>query len=250
MKVTWTAQHGCANPKNNCNMVLEYTCDTHNQDDDNILNNNYNAAAQAGVTQSQAQLDNEDYTIMTGLRVQLKNGLNTNTPNDPNNIRDIAQTKQNNDNNNNFRTESEEYYAFAKNRERNQGLFTADQNLQGNDQTKTRQNPGGTRRGLEVPEERDYFPWWQPTIWRPMMIVHNNMEECQRHMASNSSAVETKYACVPTKAQVRSNANGNTGLNNNELATLLKSKTEAECTTNQGTWISQKFDMDPPTCVQ
>eukprot|EP00493_Phyllostaurus_siculus_P001156 UN01164 len=26
--VTWTAQHGCGNAKNNCNMVFEYTCDT------------------------------------------------------------------------------------------------------------------------------------------------------------------------------------------------------------------------------
>jgi len=254
MKVTWTAQHGCANEKNNCNMVLEYTCDTHHQDDDDVLNVNYNPTNPAAVTQSAATLANLDYDLMTGLRVQIKNGLNTNTPNDPNNVRDVAATKQNNDNNNNFRTESEEYYAFGKQRERNKGLFTADQNLQGNDQTKTRQNPGGTRRGLEMPEERDYFPWWQPSIWRPMAIVHNNLEECQRHMAANSSAVETKYACVPQRRQVRNGAGANTGgvtgLNNADLQTLLQSKTEAECTTNQGTWYAHKFDMDPPQCVQ
>merc|ERR1712156_670384 len=131
----------------------------------------------------------------TGLRVQLKNGLNTNTPNDPNNIRSVAGTKANNDNNNNFRAESEEYYIFAKNRKRNQGLFTADQKLQGNDQTKTRQNPGGTRRGLEVPEERDYFPYWQPSIWRPVAIMHNDVDECQTQMAAKSAANEVKAAC-------------------------------------------------------
>jgi len=250
MKVTWTAQHGCGNEKNNCNMVFEYTCDSHDQDDDNILQNNYNPSQATGVTQSAATSANLDYDTITGLRVQLKNGLNTNTPNDPNNIRDISQTKQNNDNNNNFRAESEEWYVFAKNRERNQGLFTADQNLQGNDQTKTRQNPGGTRRGLEVPEERDYFPWWQPTIWRPLFIYHNNLDECERHMASNSSAVETKYACVPTKTQINSGANTNAGKTNAELATMLKARTAQDCAAADGEWISQLFDMDRPACLQ
>jgi len=46
---------------------------------------------------------------------------------------------------------------------RNKGLWTASQNLQGNAQKYTRQNPGGTRRGLECPEERDYYPYWAPT---------------------------------------------------------------------------------------
>merc|ERR1719189_2702916 len=81
MKVTWTAQHGCGNEKNNCNMVFEYTCDSHPQDDD-VLSNSYTANPQ--VTQSVATQENIDYKLMTGLRVQLKNGLNTNTPNDPN----------------------------------------------------------------------------------------------------------------------------------------------------------------------
>merc|ERR1719499_2979678 len=246
MKVTWTAQHGCANPKNNCNMVLEYTCDTHNQDDDNILNNTYTATASAGVTQSAATQENINYDVVTGLRVQLKNGLNTNTPNDPNNIRNIRGTKTNNDNDNEGRHESQEYYIFAKNRERNKGLFTADQKLQGNDQTKTRQNPGGTRRGLEVPEERDYFPWWEPTIWRPLFIVHNDVTECLNQMARKSAAVETKTACVPTKKQVAQNIP--------TLTQLVHLDNKADCENPNvagaaGVWLEQKFDMDEPKCI-
>merc|ERR1719167_563358 len=143
------------------------------------------------------------------MRVRLSNGANTNTPNDPNNIRNIRATYNNNNNDNEGRHESEEYYIFAKNRERNKGLFTADQKLQGNDQTKTRQNPGGTRRGLEVPEERDYFPYWQPSIWRPVAIFHNSMEECQTEMAAKSAANEFKSACVPKKADMNGEKTNN-----------------------------------------
>merc|ERR550534_2735443 len=129
---------------------------------------------------------------------------------------------------------------FAKNRERNKGLFTADQKLQGNDQTKTRQNPGGTRRGLEVPEERDYFPYWQPSIWRPVAIFHNDVAECQTEMAAKSAANEAKSACVPSAAQIN---DGNGALNNNVLNNLLKQKTQADCEAAQGTWFTDKFDM-------
>ena len=50
------------------------------------------------------------------------------------------------------------FYEGCKERERNKGLYTADQNLGGDRKfaIHTRQNPNGNRRGLECPEERDY----------------------------------------------------------------------------------------------
>jgi len=246
--VTWTAQHGCGNAKNNCNMVFEYTCDTHPQGTDVLGANTADPGtnAQQAANAQWAQESWREYQIITGTRVQLTNGANTNTPNDPNNIRNIRNTYQNNNNDNEGRHESEEYYVFAKNRERNKGLFTADQKLQGNDQTKTRQNPGGTRRGLEVPEERDYFPYWQPSIWRPVAIFHNDEAECATQMAAKSAAVEAKSACVPTAADM------NGGKNNNQLANLVNQKTQADCVAAEGNWITEKFDMPAgyPFCVK
>merc|ERR1719159_1769556 len=245
--ITWTAQHGCGNPKNNCNMVLEFTCDTHPQGEENFLQN-----ANKGTDDNQGPLwdtaDNDDwrsYKVITGTCVQLSNGANTNTPNDPNNIRNIGATYANNNNDNEGRHESEEYYIFAKNRERNKGLFTADQKLQGNDQTKTRQNPGGTRRGLEVPEERDYFPYWQPSIWRPVAIFHNSLTECQTEMAAKASTNEPKSACVPTRAQI------NGDKNNAQLEELVNQKTKETCEAQDGRWFTQQFTMPGyPKCIQ
>ena len=58
--------------------------------------------------------------------------------------------------------ESYDYYNLCQHTERNKGLYTADQNVRRIDQRGTRQNPNGDRRGLECPEERDYYPWWHP----------------------------------------------------------------------------------------
>jgi len=246
LPMSWTVQHGCGNEKNNCNLVVEYTCDSHDQNTEVLNNENHSNnenARQETIRSADTTPFDRTYSVATGMRVQLKNGANTNTPDDPNNIGQSRQTANNNDNNNNARSESEEYYAYAKNRERNQGLFTADQNLQGNDQTKTRQNPGGTRRGLEVPEERDYFPWWDPSPWRPVAIIHNDVEECETQMALKSSAVQDKTACVPTKNQLR---NGN----NNELEAIVAAQTETECNEADGVWYVQNYNMPPPACVK
>ena len=47
---------------------------------------------------------------------------------------------------------------MCQGRERNRGLYTADQNLAGNDATSTRQNPNGGRAGLECPGARALTP--------------------------------------------------------------------------------------------
>merc|ERR1712038_2227366 len=147
------------------------------------------------------------YTLWDGMRVQMINGLNTNTPDDPNSLNTIAGTFQNNNDNKRGRHESEEYYQFGKTRHRNKQLFTADQNLQGNTQKYTRQNPGGTRRGLEIDEERDYFPWTHPTIWRPAAILTDDVTECESKMQPHTQQAEAKCACAPNANDIANNNN-------------------------------------------
>lgn len=63
------------------------------------------------------------------------------------------------------------YYRSYRHRDGNKGLFTADQNLKGDSAIYTRQNANGKRRGFEVPEERDYYPYWGPTPWKDIAIM-------------------------------------------------------------------------------
>ena len=82
-------------------------------------------------------------------------------------------------------------------REANGGLYRADQDLGKGSlgyigSERTRQNNNGNRNGYECPEERDHYPYWQPTHqsdyvassqrtpWIDMAYVSGNSTDCDR----------------------------------------------------------------------
>lgn len=88
------------------------------------------------------------------------------------------------------------YYLSCKTRERNKGLFIADQNLRNRNTAKfTRQNPGGTRRGYECSEERDYYPYWHPSPWVDIAVMTNDVSRCQYYQ-TESQNLKSRWACV------------------------------------------------------
>lgn len=92
------------------------------------------------------------------------------------------------------RQESLKSYLYCKYRERNQGLFTASQNLKGPGAIYTRQNPNGARRGYECPEERDYYPYWHPSEWVDVAILTNQESRCKAYRRESQN-VKSRWFC-------------------------------------------------------
>jgi len=89
------------------------------------------------------------------------------------------------------------YFWQCRNRKRNEGLFTADQNLNRgpnpNSARHTRQNPNGQRYAFECPEERDYYPYWHPTPWKDIAIFTDETSRCEYYRAESENVKGRGY---------------------------------------------------------
>ncbi|KAK3102065.1 hypothetical protein FSP39_008504 [Pinctada imbricata] len=210
LTLEWTNQHGCGGNENsdpqkqNCHMIIQYMCQ-------------------------------DDADTPVGDRDTLRNGVTTQTP-DHNRAQSLTETEaqRNQRKNNNVKTnralqESWDWYDKCYMRERNKGLFTADQKLKNNNglgyssAIYTRENPNGNQYGYECPEERDQFPYWHPTPWTDIAVLTDNTSLCQ-HFQQESFNVKPKGECVELYG------NGNRKY-------WSRWNNEAECTANGGQWI-------------
>eukprot|EP00300_Choanocystis_sp_HF-7_P036492 c52346_g1_i1.p1 GENE.c52346_g1_i1~~c52346_g1_i1.p1 ORF type:complete len:750 (+),score=176.32 c52346_g1_i1:179-2251(+) len=198
LDMEWTNQHGCGDNENlDCRIILQYSCDS----------------------PLPASVQANPFLTSVLFNEFMRDGTPTKND-DGNNLLDEATTTiPENVNSNDCAgancqldgrygyQETHAYYAWCKARSRNKGLFTADQlPIAGNNRNRainTRQNPNGDRFGLECPEERDYYPYWTPTMWRDVAIgvTTSKLQECQTLLAPESQNVIQKCYCDMSTVQ-------------------------------------------------
>lgn len=192
LPIEWTAQHGCGGEHVTCTEVIQYMCTDNLGADTQIL----------------------------------RDGTTTNTiPDDVN--------QYNGKTNGEFTygmMEPYAYYQDCKARERNKGIFTADQNVGGR-AINTRQNPGGTRYGFECTEERDNYPYWHPAPWKDIAVLVTSLDQCAFYQ-KESQNVKAKNYCKLTTT-------GNTAVPNYQ----------SDCIAKGGTWETvAPWGIPAPDC--
>ncbi|XP_046852048.1 protein DD3-3-like [Xenia sp. Carnegie-2017] len=118
-----------------------------------------------------------------------------------------------------------EWYDKCNRRQRNYGLFTADQKLNGQQSIYTRQNPNGARYGYECPEERDYYPYWHPTDWTDIAVLAYIESMCE-YYKKESFNVKEKGECLQYYS-TKSHGFRHYSIYNNKV----------DCNKNKGFWI-------------
>jgi len=190
LQLQWTNQHACGgvgSKAGTCNVVWQYACDE-----------------------------------------SFKNGLSQDpTGDDGGNTCTDQVTEDNYTDEEVGMHESLEYFDACNARQRNKGLFAADQNPSNNQGAQaTRQNPGGGKSGFECQEERDYYPYWHPTPWKDVAVMTNDRGSCDYYKAESANVKDKNYCSDEAE--------------NNK----------ADCVAAGGQWLSQEsWKERAPDCL-
>jgi hypothetical protein len=215
LPIEWTLQHSCGPGSNAwCNVIVQYACedtmpnlrDGYPQGDV-VISDNQNPEFYLKRLFASAQQDEEDGTNTIPCPNANRQGWNCPNPNfndaqlnDATNTEDLDRFYAGEQVNNHIGMEfglheSWDYYLeHCLKTSRNMGLYNADQDLNGNSARYTRQNPNGNRRGLECPEERDYYPFWRYSPWKDIAVLVSDTEWCDFFVAESQN-VKSRFHC-------------------------------------------------------
>lgn len=218
----WTNQHACGGDDTTyCSMVLQYACE------DSV----------PGVRDG----------YPTGDLVDADNNNNNNPPyqrasfDDNNNdgTNQIQDTDAKRDNVEYGMHETVNYYRTCRKTIRNKGLYTADRQIGDNKGAlRTRQNPNGNEHGFECAEERDYYPWWNPSPWKDIAVMTTDTNWCDYYQ-SESQNVKSRWYCEP--------ANDLEDINDSQIHIE-----EQKCTEGGfGQWVEKEsWGISAPDCME
>lgn len=151
------------------------------------------------------------------------------------------------------RHESYEFYQTCQQTERNKGLFLASQQPNRGDATRTRQNPGGTRRGYECPEERDYYPYWNPSPWVDLAIWTKDTGKCAAFQAESQNVKSRWFCNVPDAVKAANDMVGNSGIGQTPItkeACEALNTVEARRILQGATTMVESTNINPDTTVE
>jgi len=192
LRVEWTSQHGCgANPNLHCELVIQAAC----EDTMPAVRDGYPQSGNCWNSQNANQQGADVPCSTTNTFLARKFLFNTNegTKTIPTGRTEAFYNGQTAEGLEYGMHENYTWYSSCQTTERNKRLYTSDQKLKGNTAQYTRQNPNGGRRGLECPEERDYYPYWRPTPWRDVAVLVSNISYCDFYEKNSQNVIPVGY---------------------------------------------------------
>jgi len=234
LRIEWTNQHACGpNDNLHCQVVIQYAC----EDTLTGLRDGYPTGEVVAADDNNAGYLKRRFSGEAG---QNQDGTNTipenQYANDPAKRAAFYNEGKYGGVEYGYH-ESIEWYDLCKTTQRNKGLYAADQNLNGNSAKYTRQNNNGARRGLECPEERDYYPYWRPAPWRDVAILTSSSSHCDYLTDRSQNVVKTGYCeCDDTCRNSKENNN------------IPITQEACETGNNPGTWRTTTNGGGKPAC--
>eukprot|EP00511_Aplanochytrium_stocchinoi_P010951 CAMPEP_0204872480 /NCGR_PEP_ID=MMETSP1348-20121228/38341_1 /ASSEMBLY_ACC=CAM_ASM_000700 /TAXON_ID=215587 /ORGANISM="Aplanochytrium stocchinoi, Strain GSBS06" /LENGTH=824 /DNA_ID=CAMNT_0052027371 /DNA_START=76 /DNA_END=2550 /DNA_ORIENTATION=- len=259
LRIQWTNQHGFGqNTDLHSNVLIQYACDDTLTDSCGEIpagQENYFPFGEIPGAAKSCYL-RDGYPVNNNNANDNLNGRATRTIpfEDQDNLNnegypdpaDVAETNSYQDDYRYGRHETLEYYRQCLYRQRNKGLFIADQNVRDlYGATATRQNPNGNqgdnnRDGYECPEESEYYPYWHWTPWKDIVNIVDNDRWCwrTRHQSGN---IRFKGRCTGcSTCRQFTIDNNDIGQPNNEIA----------CEAVGGQWVwDPPHGVDMPECI-